>query len=91
MENNGSNIYYFYFTNPESLANDYRSQLSVAPIEKDASLVTLSVSGVVPEQEADYLNKLMDIYIDYGRDYKSKTATKTMEFIDEQLKIISTH
>ena len=89
IENNGSNMYYFYFTNPESLANDYRSQLSVAPIEKDASLVTLSVSGAVPEQEADYLNKLMDIYIDYGRDYKSKTATKTMEFIDNQLKIIS--
>ena len=35
-----SNKYYFYFTDPESLANQYRGKLSVAPIEKDASLVT---------------------------------------------------
>ena len=86
---NSSNNYSFYFTNPESLANEYRGKLSVSPIEKDASLVILSVSGTVPEQEADYLNKLMDIYINYGREYKTKTATNTIEFIESQLKIIS--
>jgi len=39
------------------------------------------VTGVVPEQAVDYLNKLMEIYVDYGRDYKSKTATKTMSLL----------
>ena len=86
---NSSEDYYFSFTNPEILANEYRGSLSVGPIEKDASLVYLSVTGVVPEQAVDYLNKLMEIYVDYGRDYKSKTATKTIEFIDDQLKVIS--
>jgi tyrosine-protein kinase Etk/Wzc len=86
---NSSDNYSFYFANPENLANEYRSKLSVYPIEKDASLVTLSISGSVPEQEADYLNKLMDIYIEYGREYKAKTATNTFEFIESQLRIIS--
>jgi capsular exopolysaccharide synthesis family protein len=86
---NSSEDYFFNFTNPEILANEYRSKLAVGPIEKDASLVYLSVSGVVPEQAVDYLNKLMEIYVDYGREYKSKTASKTLEFIDNQLKIIS--
>jgi tyrosine-protein kinase Etk/Wzc len=86
---NNSNKYYFYFTDPGTLASQYREKISVVPIEKDASLVTLSVSGPVPEQEADYLNKLMDSYIRYGVDIKNQTADSTIEFIDKQLKIIS--
>jgi len=84
-----SNKYYFWFTNPGALATEYRAKLSVAPIEKDASLVTLSVSGPVPRQEADYLNTLMREYIGYGVDNKNQTADSTIKFIDAQLKIIS--
>lgn len=89
MDYNSSNKYMFYFVSSESLANEYRGKLYVGPIEKDATLVTLAVSGFVPEQEADYLNKLMDVYIGYGREYKAETATKTMEFIENQIKTIS--
>jgi tyrosine-protein kinase Etk/Wzc len=84
-----SNKYYFYFVDPEKLANQYRGKLSVAPIEKDASIVTLSVSGFDQVQEADYLNMLMDVYIKYGLDYKTKTAEQTIDFIDDQVKEIS--
>ncbi len=83
-----SNTYYFWFTDPGSLASEYKSKLSVAPIEKDASLVTLSVSGFIPEQEADYLNKLMYEYIRYGVDNKNQTADSTIKFIDNQLDTI---
>ncbi len=84
-----SNRYYFRFLNPSSLANSYRSKLSIAPIEEEASLVTLSTTGFVPLQEADYLNKLMDVYIQDGLDFKNKTAAQTMEFIEKQLLTIS--
>ena len=84
-----SNKYYFYFNNLEALANQYRNQLSIAPIEKDASLVTLSVSGLVPSQLADYLNKLMKVYIQEGLDFKNKTAGQTINFIENQLGLIS--
>jgi len=84
-----SNKYYFYFLNPLTLANQYRSKLSVTPIEEEASLVTLSTSGFVPEQEADYLNKLMDVYIQFGLDFKNQTAAQTMDFIEKQLGTIS--
>lgn len=84
-----SNKYYFYFTDPGTLASEYSYKLAVAPIEKDASLVTLSVSGSVPDQEADYLNKLMNEYIQYGVDNKNRTADSTIKFIGTQLKVIS--
>jgi tyrosine-protein kinase Etk/Wzc len=81
--------YYFYFADQESLANEYKSKLSVFPIVKDASIVMLSVSGPVLEQEADYLNKLMDVYMRYGLDNKNQTADSTIKFIDVQLGILA--
>ena len=56
---------------------------------EDATLINLSVSGFVPEQEADYLNKLMEVYLSQGLEIKNETAEKTIEFIDEQIGIIS--
>ena len=84
-----SNSYYFYFTDPGYLAGLYRSKLWVAPKDKDASLVVLSVTGFVPLQEADYLNSLMDVYINYGLDFKKEIAEKTISFINGQLSKIS--
>jgi tyrosine-protein kinase Etk/Wzc len=86
---NRSNKYYFYITSPAALANNYRYKLSVEPIEEDATLVTLTVSGQVPEQEADYLNTLMDAYIDQGLRWKNMAAEQTIKFIEVQLGFIS--
>jgi tyrosine-protein kinase Etk/Wzc len=88
-QENNSNKFYFWIEDQENLANGLKSSISVTPIDKDASLVTLSISGYVPEQGADYLNKLMEVYINYGLEIKNETAGKTIKFIDDQLKIIS--
>jgi tyrosine-protein kinase Etk/Wzc len=85
----GSNKYYFSIATPAALANGYRARLAVAPIEEEATMVSLSVSGPVPEQEADYLNTLMKAYIDQGLQWKNEAAEKTIEFIEEQLGFIS--
>lgn len=88
-DSNASNKFYFYFITPEVLANQYRNKLSVTPIEENASLVMLSTSGFVPNQEADYLNKLMEVYLDYGLGIKNETTDQTIEFIEQQLSTIS--
>jgi len=84
-----SNKYYFYFESSEALANFYRNKLIVSPVDKEATLLNLSVSGPVPQQEADYLNKLMDVYISQGLEIKNQIADSTIKFIDRQLDIIS--
>lgn len=88
MVENGSNEYWFYFESKELLASTYRNKLSVSPIEEDASLVTLSVTGPNFNQEIDYLNTLMDVYIRYGLENKNQTADSTIVFIEKQLAII---
>src|ERR1035437_227592 len=84
-----SNKYYFYFISSEETANNYRSKLSVTPITKEATMVYLSSSGFVPEQEVDYLNKLMELYISQGLESKNQTADSTIKFINRQLSLIS--
>jgi capsular exopolysaccharide synthesis family protein len=79
----------FWFNRPEALANSYRGKLGIAPLKEDASLVNLSVSGAVPLQESEYLNKLMEVYIQQGLDYKNETAEKTIMFIDRQLGLLA--
>lgn len=86
---NVSNKYYFHFVSPATLANQYRRRLSITPVEEDASLVTITSTGPVPAQEADYLNMLMEEYRDYGLEYKNLTADQSIGFIEEQLNVIS--
>jgi tyrosine-protein kinase Etk/Wzc len=84
-----SNKYLFYFTNSQSLANQFRSSLIISPIEKDASIVTLTLSGPSAAEEAEYLNMLMELYIKQGIEFKNRTADSTIKFIEKQLEIIS--
>lgn len=84
-----SNRYKIWFSRTEALANQYRSKLNISPLNDDASLVTISVSGTDPVQESMYLNKLMEEYIQQGLDFKNQTVEKTIEFIDQQLGLIS--
>lgn len=84
-----SNRYYFYFVSIPSLANQYRSKLLIAPAYEESSLMTLTTSGFVPEQEAEYLNKLMDVYLNFGMENKNLTVEQTIAFIDQQLTKVS--
>lgn len=85
----GSNKYYFYFIDPIDLANAYRSKLNISPIQEEATLVALSVIGASEEQEADYLNMLMQKYIELGLEWKTEAAKNTITFIDGQIDVIS--
>jgi tyrosine-protein kinase Etk/Wzc len=83
-----SNNYYFYLTDPGSLAVQYLGKLVISPVTQSL-IVNLSVSGLVLQQETDYLNKLMDVYVGMGLDKKNQMADSTMNFINHQLAILS--
>ena len=87
FEPDKSNKYYFYFARSQDLAGYYMGKLDVSPVSKDATLVNLSSSGFVEQQEADYLNKLMELFIYQGLESKNQTADSTGNFIEKQLKI----
>jgi len=81
--------YKIWFESPADLANQYRSKLTITPTKKEASVFTLSYNGYSPEQGADYLNKLMELYGTQGLEWKNRAAESTIMFIEDQLGLIS--
>jgi capsular exopolysaccharide synthesis family protein len=81
-----SNKYYFRFNDINRQAKTYSTSLSVEVNSEKGSILTLSISGFVPSQIADYLNKLCEIYIRSNLQEKNQTSENTILFIDEQLR-----
>lgn len=80
-----SNRYYFVINNEHSLALSYMKKLQIELNDKQGSLLTLTSTGFVARQEADFLNKLMEVYIRNDLNEKMQMAINTIEFVDEQL------
>src|SRR4030095_317066 len=82
--------FYFKVNSINSLINYYKDEkLKVNPLNKDATIVTLSVQDNIQERAMDFLDKLGEVYI--NRDVRDKAAVAglTLKFVDEQLSDIS--
>lgn len=77
--------FYFILNSPNSLANRYKSKINITLNDKRGSILSLTSTGFVAAQEADYLNKLMEVYIRSGLEDKNRIAENTVNFIDTQL------
>ncbi|MDF1561360.1 MAG: polysaccharide biosynthesis tyrosine autokinase, partial [Bacteroidales bacterium] len=81
--------WHVWFESPDQLVNLYRSRLKVEPVEDYARVFTLSFDAYSPEQGADYLNTLMQLYILQGMEWRNRAADNTISFIEAQLGLIS--
>ena len=86
---NAGQRWHVWFESIDVLVNRYRASLKVEPVEDYARVFTLSFDGYSPQQGADYLNELMKMYILQGKEWKSRAADNTIEFIENQLGLIS--
>ena len=82
-------VFLFKVVDIEKLTKEYQSKLIVKPVTRESSILELSIKGNIPQKEINFLSKLMEIFIDRGLEEKNRNATKTIEFIDEQLGLIS--
>lgn len=72
------------------MANSYRSRLEVETNDqKRGSVLFLSMTGNNLVQVTTYINKLMEEYIAKGLEEKNQVAINTVNFIDEQLDILT--
>ncbi len=82
-------LFFFKINNRNMLANYYREKVEISINDEAGSVLTLTSKGEVPQKEVDFLNKLIENYIEYGLELKNKNAVNTVSFIDEQLSIIN--
>jgi capsular exopolysaccharide synthesis family protein len=81
--------YYFIINDVEDLSHQYSAKLNIDLVDKKSSVLKLSMSGLLPVKESDFLNKLCEVYIESGLEEKNQTAVNTIYFIDNQLNQIT--
>ncbi len=72
-----------------SVANDFISRMEITPKGKAQDILSLEVTGAVPEKSQDFLNALMYHFNMDGMADKRQVAENTADFIQTRLEIIS--
>src|SRR5690606_16339848 len=72
------------------LANRYNSALEINPVNKDASVITISMIEPVVAKGIDIINKLVEVYNRETVEDKNQIAENTVKFIDERLNFLVT-
>jgi tyrosine-protein kinase Etk/Wzc len=75
--------------NKKELIDQYAEAVDIEPVEKFSSILQLSIDSNLPSKGIDYLNALMEAYLENELDQKNRTASNTIDFIDEQLRGLS--
>lgn len=76
---------YFVMYDVWSLAKSYQKQLDVGTKGKDASIIHLSAESHHVKKNQDFINAVINFYIQRDLEEKNLTATRTIQFIDDQL------
>ena len=78
--------YCFVINHINSLANKYKGSLGLSVNDDRGSILLLTMTGSVPQQITNYLNKLCEVYIRANLEDKNQVSENTIRFIDEQLR-----
>lgn len=75
----------FRLRNPSSLEDVYSRAVQVSLQNEYSSVLRLSTTSTVVEKGRDYINALMESYIDFDLSEKNKIQENTLAFIEQQL------
>ncbi len=89
LRNNINKRYSITFKSKYSLASEYAQKLLVETDPTSQNILKLSIIDENINQSIDYLNKLCELYIRNDINLRNTMASKTIEYIDLQLGILS--
>lgn len=81
--------YFVRFDNIEGAAGNLISSLKVTPISTQSTVLDVRLETPVPQKGVDVLTKLFEVYNLRGIEDKNETAAKTLAFIDDRLKLVT--
>jgi len=67
--------------------NSIRNKLSVGKVDLNSNLIHIGFYDTIPARANDYVNALIEAYIEQSIKKKNRTNDKILKFLNEQLKI----
>jgi len=80
---------FFTYNDFESTVNDFQESLLVDLLDKEGTIISLSVDFENKEKAKDFLNSLVRQYNVYAINDKNMESKKTKDFIDRRIVLIS--
>lgn len=80
---------YFEYNGFAETVNDYQKALSVELLDKDATVIGLSMEYPNVDKAKDILNNLVQLYNSDAINDKNSESKKSVDFIDERINLIS--
>ena len=77
--------YFFRLNDLNSLVGEYQSRLKVKPTDHESRILELSTQGTVPAKETQFLNTLMNTYVQDDLSQKNQIGGKTVAFLDGEI------
>ncbi|MGC6470163.1 MAG: GumC family protein [Flavobacteriales bacterium] len=81
--------YNFIIHSYNDLTEHFLKNLTVNEIDKDASILKISLEGTNPKKINDFLNRFSQLYLEFGLEEKNQIAANTINFINNQLETIT--
>ena len=78
------------FKSAREVALDYVRKLSVSQVNKQGSILILTLTDAVPEKGKRILNRLVEVYNKEAVEDKNAVAANTIAFIDDRLQYLGT-
>ena len=79
----------FSYTPVAYLTDGYVGSLSASWAEEGAGVINLAIIGPTPAKAKDFMSGLIEEYQTFDLDKKNQTASRTIDFINDQLKGIT--
>lgn len=76
--------YYLVFNNTNSLTSSYQKKMEIIAEPQESELVIIQAEGQIPQKEADFLNEVANIFIQFDIESKSVNSENSVSFIEEQ-------
>ncbi|MEX2512819.1 MAG: polysaccharide biosynthesis tyrosine autokinase [Cyclobacteriaceae bacterium] len=78
----------FMFNPPLTLIERYSKSVQVRPLINYGSVLEVSMVTKIEDKGSDYVNALMDAFLEYDLKEKNRISENALKFIDEQLFIV---
>jgi tyrosine-protein kinase Etk/Wzc len=75
----------FKFNSRDRLVASYTKRLKVEKASRTGTTVIISLEGTNKTMDIEFLNKMMEIFLNNSLDKKNQEAIRTIQFIDDQL------
>ncbi|PRY86998.1 GumC family protein [Mongoliibacter ruber] len=79
---------FFIVHHPTDVLETYQRSITVRPINSYGTVLQVSTVSRVVEKGRDYVNALMDSYLDYDLTEKNRITENTLSFLDQQMSVL---